>query len=232
MYCDWESSEWGHCLLRSFCHNVWIWYSYSDIYDSAVSFHSHIIYKRNVRSAFGDSFVNTHKNELPRSSVYRSLSENGEHWVQFKYCNLPVKRRWCKYLCLSACSVKAESVRRICGWLWFIVIGTLKLSLFVMSTKMIKVNQLYLQLALCSLPRALWKVLYYCAMPITKYCIPMPCPIYFFSAMYNNINVIEFQKSSLSHIQVLYMSFVFLSNTTMYQSTRSHLTVHNWVYWS
>jgi hypothetical protein len=30
----------------------------------------------------------------------------------------------------------------------------------------------------------------------------------------------------------LYMSFVFLSNTTIYQSTRSHYTVHNWVYWS
>jgi hypothetical protein len=28
------------------------------------------------------------------------------------------------------------------------------------------------------------------------------------------------------------MSFVFLSNTTIYQSTRSHFTVHNWVHWS
>jgi hypothetical protein len=28
------------------------------------------------------------------------------------------------------------------------------------------------------------------------------------------------------------MSFVLLSNTTIYQSTRSHFTVHNWVYWS
>jgi hypothetical protein len=28
----------------------------------------------------------------------------------------------------------------------------------------------------------------------------------------------------------IWVSF-FLSNTTVYQKTRSHFTVHNWVYW-
>jgi hypothetical protein len=33
-------------------------------------------------------------------------------------------------------------------------------------------------------------------------------------------------------VLVLYMSFIFLSNTTIYHLTQSHFTVHNWVYWS
>jgi hypothetical protein len=33
-------------------------------------------------------------------------------------------------------------------------------------------------------------------------------------------------------VLVLYMSFIFLSNTTIYQLTHSHFTVRNWVYWA
>jgi hypothetical protein len=33
-------------------------------------------------------------------------------------------------------------------------------------------------------------------------------------------------------VLILYMSLIFLSNTTIYQLTHPHFTVHNWVYWS